>query len=128
MAEEKPDSENPGASVRKYPPFPTTPEAEVAKETGEVGTYTVKDQPPGHRAPNTALLVLSWGVFSIGLYFLYAAGMGYYKDNATEAKLAITVLLGILTIPVGMFLRRAAHHGFRDAFANLMGSGYGSSG
>ena len=128
MAEDKPDSENPGASVRKYPPFPTTPEAEVAKETGEVGTYTVKDQPPGHRAPNTALLVLSWGVFSIGLYFLYAAGMGYYKDNVTEAELAITVLLGILTIAVGMFLRRAAHHGFRDAFANLMGSGYGSSG
>ena len=128
MAEEKPDSENPGASVRKYPPFPTTAEAEIAKGTGEVGTYTVKDQPPGHRAPNTALLVLSWGVFSIGLYFLYAAVMGYYKDNVTEAKLAITVLLGILTIPVGMFLRRAAHHGFRDAFANLMGSGYGSSG
>ena len=128
MAEEKPDSENPGASVRKYPPFPTTPEAEVAKGTGEVGTYTVKDQPSGHRAPNTALLVLSWGVFSIGLYFLYAAGMGYYKDNVTEAKLAITVLLGILTIPVGMFLRRAAHHGFRDAFANMMGSGWGQQG
>ena len=123
MAEEKPDSENPGASVRKYPPFPTTAEAEVAKGTGEVGTYTVKD-----RASNTALLVLSWGVFSIGLYFLYAAGMGDYKDNVTEAKLAITVLLGILTIPVGMFLRRVAHHGFRAAFANMMGSGYGSSG
>ena len=128
MAEEKPDSENPGTSVRKYPPFPTTAEAEVAKGTGEVGTYTVKDQPSGHRSPNTALLVLSWGVFSIGLYFLYAAGMGYYKDNVTEAKLAITVLLGILTIPVGMFLRRAAHHGFRDAFANLGESGWGSSG
>ena len=123
MTEEKPDSENPGASVRKYPPFPTTAEAEVAKGTGEVGTYTVKD-----RASNTALLVLSWGVFSIGLYFLYAAGMGDYKDNVTEAKLAITVLLGILTIPVGMFLRRAAHHGFREAFANLGESGWGSSG
>ena len=118
MAEEKPDSENPGASVRKYPPFPTTAEAEIAKGTGEVGTYTVKD-----RAPNTALLVLSWGVFSIGLYFLYAAGMGYYKDNVTEAKSAITVLLGILTIPVGTFLRRAAHHGFRDAFASMLGPG-----
>jgi hypothetical protein len=120
MAEEKPDSENPGDSVRKYPPFPTTAEAEIAKGTGEVGTYTVKDQ-----APNTALLVLSWGVLTIGLYFLYAAGMGYYKDNVTEAKLAITVLLGILTIPLGMFLRRAAHHGFRDAFANMMESGWG---
>ena len=113
MVEEKPDSENPGASVRKYPPFPTTAEAEVAKGTGEVGTYT--DQPSVHRAPNAALLVLSWGVFSIGLYFLYGAGMGYYKYNVTEAKLAITVLLGILTISVGMYLRRAAHHGFRDA-------------
>mgnify|MGYP006141364883 CR=1 FL=1 len=120
MAEEKPDSENPGDSVRKYPPFPTTAEAEIAKGTGEVGTYTVKDQ-----APNTALLVLSWGVLTIGLYFLYAAGMGYYKDNVTEAKLAITVLLGILTIPVGIFLRRAAHHGFRGAFANMMESGWG---
>ena len=125
MAEEKPDSENPGDSVRKYPPFSTTAEAEVAKGTGEVATYTVKDQPPGHRAPNTALLVLSWGVFTIGLYFLYAAGMGYYKDNVTEAKLAITVLLGILTIPVGIFLRRAAYHGFRGAFANMMESGWG---
>jgi hypothetical protein len=118
MAEEKPDSENPGDSVRKYPPFSTTAE-------GEVTTYTVKDQPPGHRAPNTALLVLSWGVFTIGLYFLYAPGMGYYKDNVTEAKLAITVLLGILTIPVGIFLYRAAHHGFRGAFANMMESGWG---
>ncbi len=60
MAEKKPDSENPGASVRKYPPFPTTAEAEVAKGTGEVGTYTVKG-----RAPKTTLLVLSWGVFSM---------------------------------------------------------------
>ena len=30
MAEEKPDSENLGDSVRKYPPFPTTAEAEIA--------------------------------------------------------------------------------------------------
>ena len=120
MAEEKPDSENPGASVRKYPPFPTTAEAEIAKGTGEVGTYTVKDQPSGHRAPNTALLVLSWGVFSIGLYFLYAAGMGYYKDNVTEAKLAVTLLLAILTFPIGVFLRRTAYHGFRKAFKDLM--------
>jgi hypothetical protein len=123
MAEEKPDSENPGDSVRKYPPFSTTAEAEVAKGTGEVATYTVKDQPPGHRAPNTALLVLSWGVFTIGLYFLYAAGMGYYKDNVTEAKLAITVLLGILTIPVGIFLRRTAYHGFRKAFEEAFVTG-----
>ena len=119
MAEEEPDSENPGASVRKYPPFPTTAEAEVAKGTGEVGPYTVKDQPSGHRAPNSAVLVLSWGVFSIGLYFLYAGGMGYYEDNVTEAKLAVTLLLAILTFPIGVFLRRSAYHGFREAFKDF---------
>ena len=123
MAEKKPDSENPGASVRKYPPFPTTAEAEVAKGTGEVGTYTVKDQPSGHRAPNSAVLVLSWGVFSIGLYFLYAAGMGYYEDNVTEAKLAVTLLLAILTFPIGVFLRRSAYHGFREAFKDFLSRG-----
>ena len=118
MAEEKSDSENPGANVRKYPPFPTTPEAEVAKGTGEVGTYTVKG-----RAPNTTLLVLSWGVFSIGLYFVYAAGMGYYEDNVTEAKLAVTLLLAILTFPIGVFLRRSAYHGFREAFKDFLSRG-----
>ena len=49
--------------------------------------------------------------------------MGYYKDNVTEAKLAITVLLGILTIPVGIFLRRTAYHGFRKAFEEALGTG-----
>ena len=58
-------------------------------------------------------------MFSIGLYFVYSAGMGYYKDNVTEAKLAITVLLGILTYPIGMLLRTAAHHGFRDTIRML---------
>ena len=118
MAEEKPDGEFPRSDQAKDVPLATTPEADVSQDI-------IEDKAPIPRAPNTALLVLSWGVFSIGLYFLYAAGMGYYKDNVTEAKLAITVLLGILTIPVGMFLRRAAHHGFRDAFANMMGSGWG---
>ncbi len=46
-------------------------------------------------------------------------GWATTKENVTEAKLAITVLLGILTFPLGMFLRRAAHNGFRDAFAAL---------
>ena len=123
MAEEKPDNENPGASVRKYPPFPTTAEAEIAKGTDEVGTYTLKDQPSGHRAPNTALFVLSWGVFSIGLYFFCAAAMGYYEGNVTEAKLALTVLLALLTIPIGIFLRRAAYHGFREAFKDFLSAG-----
>ena len=121
MAEEKPDGEFPRSDQAKDVPLATTPEADVSQDI-------IEDKAPIPRAPNTALLVLSWGVFSIGLYFLYAAGMGYYKDNATEAKLAITVLLGILTIPVGMFLRRTAHHVFRDAFANMMGSGWGHPG
>ena len=47
--------------------------------------------------------------------------MCYYEDNVTEAKLAITVVLGVLTVPVGMFLRRAALHGFRDAIRMLEG-------
>ena len=118
MAEEKPDSEIPGSAPGKDVPLDTTPVADVAQDR-------IEDEAPIPRAPNFALLVLSWGMFSIGLYFLYAAGMGYYKDNVTEAKLAITVLLGILTIPVGMFLRRTAHHVFRDAFANMMGCGWG---
>ena len=47
--------------------------------------------------------------------------MGDYEDNVTEAKLAVTVLLAILTVPVGMFLRKAALHGFRDAIRMLEG-------
>ena len=49
--------------------------------------------------------------------------MGYYKDNVTEAKLALTVLLALLTIPIGIFLRRAAYHGFRKAFNEALGTG-----
>ena len=49
----------------------TTPEAYFAQDSFE-------DKAPIPRAPNTAVLVLSWGVFSVGLYFFYAAGMGYY--------------------------------------------------
>ena len=113
MAEEKPDSEIPGSDPGKDVPLDTTPVADVAQDR-------IEDEAPIPRAPNFALLVLSWGMFSIGLYFLYAAGMGYYEDNVAEVKLAITILLGILTYPVGMFLRKAAHHGFRVAFAYMM--------
>ena len=49
--------------------------------------------------------------------------MAYYEDNVTEVKLAITVLLGILAYPVGMFLRRSAYHGFRQAFIDLLSRG-----
>jgi len=113
MAEENRDGEFPESEAGKDAPVSTTPGANVAQDR-------IQDEAPIPRAPNFALLVLSWGMFSIGLYFLYAAGMGYYEDNVAEVKLAITILLGILTYPVGMFLRKAAHHGFRDAFAYMM--------
>ena len=116
MAEEKPDGEFPRSDQAKDVPLATTPEADVSQDI-------IEDKAPIPRAPNTALLVLSWGVFSIGLYFLYAAGMGYYEDNVTEAKLALTVLLALLTIPIGIFLRKAAYHGFRKAFKEALSSG-----
>ena len=116
MAEEKPDGEFPRSDQAKDVPLATTPEADVSQDI-------IEDKAPIPRAPNTALLVLSWGVFSIGLYFLYTAGMGYYEDNVTEAKLALTVLLALLTIPIGIFLRRAAYHGFRKAFNEALGTG-----
>ena len=116
MAEEKPDGEFPRSDQAKDVPLATTPEADVSQDI-------IEDKAPIPRAPNTALLVLSWGVFSIGLYFLYAAGMGYYEDNVTEAKLVLTVLLAVLTIPSGIFLRKAAYHGFRKAFKEALSSG-----
>ena len=112
MAEEKPDGEIPGSDPGKDAPLDTTPEADVAQDR-------IEDEAPIPRAPNSAVLVLSWGVFSIGLYFLYAGGMGYYEDNVTEAKLAVTLLLAILTFPIGVFLRRSAYHGFREAFKDF---------
>ena len=118
MAEEKPEGESSGSDQGSEASSATAPEAEVSQ-------YSIEDEAPIPRVPNSALLVLSWGAFFIGLYFLYAAGLGYYEDNVTEAKLAITVLLGILAYPVGMFLRRAAHHGCGDAFSNMMESGWG---
>ena len=116
MAEEKPDGENPGSDPGKDAPLDTTPEADVAQDR-------IEDEAPIPRAPNSAVLVLSWGVFSIGLYFLYAAGMGYYEDNVIEAKLAVTLLLAILTFPIGVFLRRSAYHGFREAFKDFLSRG-----
>ena len=112
MAEEKPEGEFSGSDQGSEVSSATAHEADVSQ-------YSIEDEAPIPRVPNSALLVLSWGMFSIGLYFVYSAGMGYYEDNVTEAKLAITVLLGILAYPVGMFLRRAAHHGFRDAFKTM---------
>ena len=116
MAEEKPDGEFPRSDQAKDVPLATTPETDVSQDI-------IEDKAPIPRAPNTALLVLSWGVFSIGLYFLYTAGMGYYEDNVTEAKLAVTLLLAILTFPIGVFLRRSAYHGFREAFKDFLSRG-----
>ena len=116
MAEEKPEGEFSGSDQAKNVTSATTVDADVSQDR-------IEDKAPIPQAPNTALLVLSWGVFAIGLYFLCAAGMAYYEDNVTEVKLAITVLLGILAYPVGIFLRRAAHHGFRDAFRDMMERG-----
>ena len=112
MAEEKPEGEFSASDQGSEVSSAMTP---------DVSQDSIEDEEPIPKVPNSALLVLSWGVFSIGLYFLYAAGMGYYEDNVTEAKLAITVVLGVLTVPVGMFLRRAALHGFRDAIRMLEG-------
>ena len=112
MAEEKPDGEIPDSDPGKDAPLDTTPEADVAQDR-------IEDEAPIPQPPNSAVLVLSWGVFSIGLYFFCAAAMGYYEGNVTEAKLAFTLLLGILTYPIGIFLRTAAHRGFRETIRSL---------
>ena len=119
MAEEKPEGEFSDSDQPSDVSEATAPEADVTQDSFE-------DKAPIPRAPNSAVLVLSWGVFSIGLYFFYTAGMGYYQGDVAESKLAMTILLAILTIPVGIFLRRVASHGFRKAFKDLLASG-GSS-
>ena len=116
MAEEKPDSQFSDSDQGSEVSSTTTPEAYVAEDS-------IQDEAPIPRAPNSALLVLSWGMFSIGLYFVYSAGMGYYEENITEAKLAVTLLLAILTFPIGVFLPRSAYHGFREAFKDLLSPG-----
>ena len=121
MAEEKPDSQFSDADQGSEMSSTTTPEAYVAEDS-------IEDEAPIPRAPNSAVLVLSWGVFSLGLYFLYAAGMGYYESNVAETKLAVTVLLAMLTVPIGLFLHRAAHNGFRDAFRKFGESGWQQQG
>ena len=114
MAEEKPEGEFSASDQGSEVSSAMTP---------DVSQDSIEDEEPIPKVPNSALLVLSWGVFSIGLYFLYAAGMGYYEDNVTEAKLAVTLLLAILTFPIGVFLRRSAYHGFREAFKDLLSRG-----
>ena len=119
MAEEKPDSHFSDSDQGSEVSSTTTPEAYVAQDS-------IEHEAPIPRAPNSAVLVLSWGVFSLGLYFAYAAAMGYYQGAVAESKLAVTILIAILTIPVGIFLRRVAFQGFSKAFKDLLSSG-GSS-
>ena len=113
MAEEKPDGEIPRSDQAKDAPSATTPEADVSQDI-------IEDKAPIPRAPNTPLLVLSWGIFSLGLYFVYVCVMGTYNDNVPELRLAFTFLLAVLTFPVGVFLRRSAYHGFRQAFIDFL--------
>ena len=91
----------------------TTPDAHLSHDS-----FHAEELFP--RVPKSALLVVSWAVCAIGLYLFCVAGIGYYANNDTEVKLAIPVLLGILAYPVGMSLRRAAHHVCRDAFSNMV--------
>ena len=114
MAEEKPEGEFSGSDQGSEVSSAMKP---------DVSQDSIEDEEPIPKVPNSALLVLSWGVFSIGLYFVYAAGIGYYEDNVTEAKLAVTLLLAILTFPIGVFLRRSAYHGFRQAFIDFLSRG-----
>ena len=116
MAEEKPEGEFPRSDQAKDVPLATTPEADVSQDI-------IEDKAPIPWAPNTPFLVLSWGVFSLGLYFVYVCVMGTYNDNVTELRLAVTFLLAVLTFPIGVFLRRTAYHGFLKAFKDLLSPG-----
>ena len=55
MAEEKPDSENPGSDLGKNASLDTTPVADVTQNR-------IEDEAPIPQEPNFPLLVLSWGV------------------------------------------------------------------
>ena len=49
--------------------------------------------------------------------------MGTYNENVPELRLAVTFVLALLTFPIGVFLRRSAYHGFREAFKDLLSRG-----
>ena len=116
MAEEKPDSENPGCDLGKNAALDTTSVADPTQDRSE-------DEAPIPQAPNFPLLVLSWGVFATGLYFVYVCVMGTHNENVPELRLAVTFVLALLTFPIGMFLRRSAYHGFRQAFLDFLSRG-----
>ena len=120
MAEEKPDSQFSDSGQGNEVSSTTTPEADVVQNE-------IEDKAPIPRAPNTALLVLSWGVFATGLYFVYVCVMGTYNENVPELRLAVIFALAVLTFPIGVFLRRSAYHGFRRAFKDLLSPGDSSS-
>ena len=120
MAQEKPDSEFSDSDQGSEVSSTTTPEADAAQNK-------IEDKAPIPRAPNTALLVLSWGVFATGLYFVYVCVMRTYNENVPELRLAVIFALAVLTFPIGMFLRRSAYHGFRRAFKDLLSPGDSST-
>ena len=76
---------------------------------------TIEDQNRTPEKPNSVLMILSWCTFGLGVYLLYWAGMGWYSASGSEAKLAFATLLGILAMPVGVFLRQWAYRGFAKA-------------
>ena len=77
---------------------------------------TIEDQNRKPEKLNSVLMILSWCTFGLGVYLLYWAGMGWYSASGSEVKLAFATLLGILAMPVGVFLRRWAYHGLSKAF------------
>ena len=58
MAEEKPEGEFSGSDQGSEASSAMTP---------DVSQDSIEDEEPIPKVPNSALLVLSWGVFSIGL-------------------------------------------------------------
>ena len=104
MAEEKPDSENPGCDLGKNTSSDTTSVADPTQDR-------IEDEAPIPQAPNFPLLVLSWGCLPLVSTLLYVAGMGCYGGSSSEAKLAFTTLLAghiggacrLLSAEVGLF-------------------------
>ena len=64
---------------------------------------------------NSVLLILSWCTFGLSVYLLGWAGLGWYSGSSSEVKLAFATLLGILAVPVGLFLRKWAYYGLAKA-------------
>ena len=61
---------------------------------------------------------ISSAMTQIGIIMEHIMAPGGWKSSAMAKRYA-------RVNPVGMFLRRAAHHGCGDAFSNMMESGWG---